>query len=330
MARHAPIFAIGDVHGCAPELHRLLAELPLTKDATLVFLGDMVDRGNYTREVIETILDLEKKYKVVALLGNHEDMMLEFLAQSTSAEAGAFIMNGGSSTLASYADDFGNYTIPAEHMDFFYNLRLYYETDRFFFVHAGVPEKPLSELNPVKDRPVFLWTRGPFLKSNYNWGKIIVHGHTPVSDAEVRSNRVNVDTGCFFDGRLTAIEVNSGTLFSVAKGQRNEARIFLRDKTSSRAATRFAGTITVGIQNGAREWIFQTENYSEFGLLIREMKSTSSPLLKVYQRVKGRVGNDEHRKIFFEGEVVRVEDREQEFLYGIKIERVTPSDEVTS
>ena len=325
--KESPLFAIGDIHGCAPELHRLLAELPLTKDSTVVFLGDLIDRGNYSREVVDTIIDLSKKYKVVALCGNHEDMFLEFLLQSRTPEAASFIMNGGSSTLASYADDSGNYTIPEEHMKFFNELRLYYETEKFFFVHAGVPEVPISQMDPEFHRPVFLWTRNPFLTSDFPWEKIIVHGHTPVASAEIRSNRINIDTGCFYDGKLTAIEVHSGAIFSVEKDLKNEARIYLKDSGSSRIARRFDGEITVTIDRHGQSLNFITENYSEFGLLIRPLKPEKSAALFLTEKVSGQVGNDQHRKVYFKGEVVRVEDRGNEFLYGIRIDQATPADE---
>jgi serine/threonine protein phosphatase 1 len=325
--KEAPLFAIGDIHGCAPELHRLIAELPLTADSTIVFLGDMVDRGNYSREVIDTILDLSKKYKVVALCGNHEDMMIEFLSQNKSPEAASFIMNGGSSTLASYSDDFGKYVIPEEHMRFLNELKLYYETEKFFFVHAGVPEIPLSQLNPNFHRPVFLWTRNPFISSSFDWGKVIVHGHTPVDRPDIRPNRINIDTGCFYDGRLTAIEVHSGVIFSVEKDRKNEARIYLRDSSSTRVATRFDGQISVGITKNGTEQAFVTENYSEFGLLIRAADGSKKRVLFAGEQINGRVGNDEHRKVFFEGEVMRVEDRGNEFLYGIRIAKAISADE---
>ena len=97
----SPLFAIGDIHGCAVELHELIAKLPLTPDSTLVFLGDCIDRGNGSREAAETVLSLRRQGKVVCLMGNHEEMLLDFLSRSDPHRSAHFIVNGGGSTEAS-------------------------------------------------------------------------------------------------------------------------------------------------------------------------------------------------------------------------------------
>ncbi|MCJ8277615.1 MAG: serine/threonine protein phosphatase, partial [Bdellovibrionales bacterium] len=94
------IFAIGDIHGCAEELNKLISLLPLNSEDTLVFLGDYIDRGPNSKKVVDIILDLKKNYNVICLKGNHEAMINEFIDDPSSPQAGLFIMNGGSSTLA--------------------------------------------------------------------------------------------------------------------------------------------------------------------------------------------------------------------------------------
>ena len=106
------IFAIGDVHGCASELRMLLNKLPLTEESVVVFLGDYVDRGPNSKQVIETVLELKEQCQVVALKGNHEALFLSFLQDPSSEAAGMFIYNGGSATLHSYATPEGEYRIP--------------------------------------------------------------------------------------------------------------------------------------------------------------------------------------------------------------------------
>ena len=149
MAPSSPtkIFAIGDVHGCASELRMLLNKLPLTPDCVVVFLGDYVDRGPQSKQVIDTALELQQQCKVIALKGNHEALFLSFLRDPSSEAAGMFIYNGGSATLHSYATPEGEYRIPRSHRDFLENLELYYETDEFFFVHAGIPRIPMAQID---------------------------------------------------------------------------------------------------------------------------------------------------------------------------------------
>ena len=311
------LFAIGDVHGCSAELRELLEMLPLSSDATVVFVGDYVDRGGDSRGVIETILELSQRCNVETLMGNHEAMFLDFLEAPWSVRAGMFIYNGGSSTLASYADDRGRYTIPDEHIAFLRSLKLTFETERYFFVHAGVPDIPLADLDLSRHRDDLLWTR-KFLKSNYSWDKRIIHGHTARPQVEMHPHRINVDTGCVYNGRLTAVELPSQRIFSVRRKQIDVPR-FLRDAESRRAAVRFTGTIPVEIHIGAKVDRFQTVNYSEIGMYLRAV-SVSSPL-EVKQRVEGTIGPAGPTQLEFKGEIVRVEDRADGRYYGVKVFR---------
>ncbi|MEZ4872075.1 MAG: metallophosphoesterase family protein [Bdellovibrionales bacterium] len=208
------LFAIGDIHGCFEQLQLLVEQLPLDENSELVFLGDYVDRGPYSKQVIDYIIELKSKYNVTCLRGNHEQMMLDFLDNPASINACLFIMNGGSATLASYEVELGQYSIPDDHMIFLRNLKLYHETDQYFFVHAGVPDIELSQIDESKHKNDMLWIRESFLENDRRWEKIIVHGHTVFDTVQIEENRISLDTGCVYNQSLSAIELYSGTIYS--------------------------------------------------------------------------------------------------------------------
>jgi serine/threonine protein phosphatase 1 len=196
--------AIGDIHGCHTQLVSLLNVLePFQNrnDVKWVFLGDYVDRGPDVKSVISHLLHFREKNDCVFIKGNHEDMMLT--SDYSSDHIYHWMNNGGFDTLQSYGNISRFKDIPKEHMDFFYSLAMNYETDVHFFVHAGV--HPAMELDK-QDEQDMLWIRKTFLGSNHDWGKIIVHGHSieTLDKPIIRSNRINLDTGCVFGGHLTA------------------------------------------------------------------------------------------------------------------------------
>lgn len=317
------IYAIGDVHGCAYELRTLLNKLPLTPETTVVFLGDYIDRGEHSKDVVDTILELQKQCRVVCLMGNHEAMFLNFLDNPGSEQGALFIVNNGSATLASYADDNGNYTFPDEHLRFFRGLKLFYEDEHHFFVHAGVPEVPLSQLDVVLHRKKMLWTRGAFLKSKYDWGKIIVHGHTPVPKVEIRRNRINVDTGCVFMRSLSAVALPGQQVFSTPR-QRIVKPIYLADTASRRVAIRFQGALPVLVKRRGQSYQFETLDYSEVGLYMRELQSGAAPRLKEAEAIHGRIGRDPSASVLFRGQVVRVHSSVQGIHYAVKVDSMNP------
>ena len=310
------IFAIGDVHGCAYELRQLLNKLPLTPESTVVFLGDYIDRGGHSKDVIDTILDLQKQCHVVCLLGNHEAMFLNFLDNPGTERAGLFIVNGGSATLASYADDHGNYAFPEEHIKFFRTLRLSFEDDHHFFVHAGVPEVPLADLDPAIHGKKMIWIRGAFLKSDFDWGKVIVHGHTPVAEVEIRRNRINVDTGCVFMRSLSAVALPGQQVFSVPR-QRIVKPVYLTDTASRRVAIRFEGALPVIIELDGQEFQYETLDYSEVGLYIRETNPGTLPILHEGGAIEGRIGKDAAASVRFRGVIIRAHQLSGGMRYSV-------------
>ena len=316
------LFAIGDIHGCADELRALVNKLPITPETTLVFVGDYVDRGPRSREVIDTILELREQCRVVALAGNHEDMFLDYLDDPTSARAGAFIYSGGSATLASYADAHGEVQVPAAHRRFLEELPVLHETDGYVFVHAGLPQVPLAALDPVGDRHAMLWMRGRFLTSDYDWGKVVVHGHTPVTRVEVRPHRINIDTGCVFDHRLTALALPGERAVSVRR-MSHGPRVVLRDRSSRRAAFRFQGAVPVRVQRGGATCELVTVDYSELGmgLLAREDPGDLGP----GDRIEGVIGPDPSVQVAFTGVIVRRTSDDQGVRFGVKIHETRPA-----
>lgn len=321
-------FVFGDIHGCAQELETLLETLPLKPSSCLIFLGDYVDRGNFSKQVIEQIVELKKKYEVIALMGNHEQLFLDFIDHPESLGAGLFILNGGGSTLASYSDGQGHFHIPESHLQFLRDLKPFFETESCFFVHAGLPEIPLDQVRWPEHADEILWVRAPFLQSEYNWKKRVIHGHSPRKEPEVRPNRINLDTGCVYDGKLTCLELPSEKFYSVQKIKKKETSKLLRPgNEETRAATRFRGSMKVYISRSGKELNFETINYNQFGLLIREFKEAHEASLSVGEKLKGSIGKGKFQKMAFHGEVVRIETRGEGLLYGIKILKLSASGE---
>lgn len=184
---------------------------------TWVFLGDYIDRGPDSRGVIEMLMALQSDAPdhVVALSGNHEAMLLAALGGGGAARL--WHSQGGLATLQSYGvTEPGQ--LPPSHLDWLRALRVSYDDGRRFFVHAGV--SPGTALGDQKDFDL-LWIREPFLSDRRDHGRLIVHGHTPLSTGvpDLHSNRLNLDTGAVFGGPLTA---------AVFDDSRNEPIAFLQ------------------------------------------------------------------------------------------------------
>lgn len=312
------LFAIGDIHGCAAELRLLLNKLPITPHSTVVFLGDYIDRGHQSREVIDTILELRHHCQVVTLMGNHEAVFLEYLRDPASEVAGMFIYNGGSATLASYSDRQGNVSMPKEHRDFFLNLDLYWRWENYMFVHAGVPDIPYVDFERVGYHEDLLWRRSTGEPRQHAWPFCVVHGHTPQRRVTVSDEDINLDTGCVYNRILTAMEFPSRQVYSVRR-MSHTRHVFLRDRNPKRAAARFQGQLPVYVDEGEVMLEFETLNYNEFGMLIRSVSHPDRMFFDLHEPLQGRIGSAEYLTVYFEGEVVRVEEEDGEFRYGIKM-----------
>ncbi|GJE19260.1 metallophosphoesterase family protein [Methylobacterium marchantiae] len=198
-------YAIGDIHGCADALVRLLAEIERHGDGRprrLVFLGDYVDRGPDSAGVLEILRDLDRAGNGSAtfLMGNHERMVLD--AYEKPFGVTAWLENGGESTLASFGiQDPEN--LPRGVLNWMSVLATVHEDARRYYVHAGF-HPGRTGIDP--DVEARLWIRKPFLTEDFDFGKHVVHGHTPQKDGrpDVRPFRTNLDTACVFGRVLTA------------------------------------------------------------------------------------------------------------------------------
>ncbi len=236
-------FVFGDIHGCLVPLKENMDYIFANesfdnKNDSFIFIGDYVDRGPKSKQVIDLLIQLKKDYPdTVFLRGNHEDMMMDYLGLGGSY-GNMFLYNGGSSTLDSYnlfsADEFDGYhdmvdrpeeyertqkivreRFPEDHYNFLKSTQLYHDTPDILFVHAGLnPYRPLEEQTPFD----FLWVqdnRDRFFNwmARKPWHKLMVHGHTPDEPDKVKKhakkNRINVDTGFVYGGRLTCLVIDS-------------------------------------------------------------------------------------------------------------------------
>ena len=197
------LLAIGDIHGCLDQLKVLMDQVVPTTSDQVVFLGDYVDRGPASAGVIDYLLEFRSTFPATVFLrGNHEQMFAEYLQ---GHDPTAFLMNGGLKTLSSYQDN-GQWPIPSSHRTFLKALINCYETEDFIFVHAGLrPEIPLSE----QDNSDLIWIRREFISSNYDWGKTVVYGHTPLEEPLLTGSRMGLDTGCVYGRQLTCCDVRT-------------------------------------------------------------------------------------------------------------------------
>jgi len=198
-------YAIGDIHGCLTQLQNLVEHCQddgFDREIKFIFLGDYIDRGPNSRGVIEFLIEFQSLMpnQIICLRGNHEEMLLS--ATANPANELHWLRNGGIQTLASYKTS-KPANIPARHIEWMHSLPTLHDDGMRLFVHAGInPDKPLNQ----QDEHDLLWMREPFLSSTSDFGRFIVHGHTPLADnvPDLRLNRLNLDTGAVYDGPLTA------------------------------------------------------------------------------------------------------------------------------
>lgn len=198
------ILAIGDIHGCDVAFQALLKALSLRSDDTVVVLGDVVDRGPGSRQVIERLIKLQGECRLVFILGNHEEMMLEGLDDEKVAKG--WLQYGGKATLLSYGGD--PRSIPPEHLDFLRSGLNYWETDNDLFFHANVdPTLPLER----QDAEVIRWTHLTGFELPHPSGKRIVCGHTPQRSGLplVMPGWACIDTFVCGGGWLTCLDVKT-------------------------------------------------------------------------------------------------------------------------
>ena len=234
MRNYSQVFAVGDIHGCKELLnviHNKIIESSKNKEGEklLIYLGDYIDREPDIKGTIQTLIDFQpENFTKVFLLGNHEQMLLDFMAGKRNSLY-IWLGNGGLETLESYGTDVNSYIdhsmelkdeelirkqftrlLPFSHKNFFNQLILNYEWGNYFFVHAGInPDLPIEK----QEKETMLWTREKnFFNPKMTCSKIIVHGHTPVEKIEKYPFRINLDTGSFYSGKLSCLKIENGKL----------------------------------------------------------------------------------------------------------------------
>ena len=232
------ICAIGDIHGRADllaRLHESLARLAAGRqdlqERVVIYLGDYIDRGPASREVLDQLCGPPLKgFRAIHLTGNHEETLLRFLEDPQVG--GAWLAMGGGATLRSYGVDFApgpqeaedlvrlsralRAALPPGHLAFLQKLALRHRAGGYFFVHAGIrPGRPLEDQAPED----LLWIRQPFLRAWRRHGAVIVHGHCAHQTPQVRHNRIGIDTGAYLTDRLACLVLQgSERAFLITEG----------------------------------------------------------------------------------------------------------------
>lgn len=213
MAEKTPLqprtLVFGDIHGCLLAFDTILNEISLTEKDTIILLGDYIDRGPDSKGVVDRVIELREKYHVIALKGNHEEIMEHASGGLTDYVWWRTV--GGDTTLFSFGCDITD--IEETYWEFIDSLELYHETEDYIFVHAGLkPDIPLEE----QDEDTLLWLRFPQLKPHCS-GKRIVCGHTPQRDTKlpaVLPHAICVDTHAYgAEGFLTCLDMETGECF---------------------------------------------------------------------------------------------------------------------
>jgi serine/threonine protein phosphatase 1 len=220
------IYAVGDIHGRADLLSEITARIdddirrrPIAHTVE-VYLGDYIDRGPHSRTVIDLLAVRLVANRAVCLRGNHEAVMEGFLQDPAILQYWKPL--GGMQTLASYGIELHDETetafdlhrrfidaFPRAHELFMQCLRNHFSCGDFLFAHAGIRPDISIEQQDVND---LIWIRNEFLESTRDHERFIVHGHTPVPHPDIRSNRINIDTGAWRTGTLTCIAIEGSAI----------------------------------------------------------------------------------------------------------------------
>jgi len=227
------VYAIGDVHGCADLLLSLIAKIEAdakgreNADTTLIFLGDLIDRGPDSARVLNIVEDLKSRWHVRMIAGNHEEM---FLASFNSDRVlRQFLQHGGRETILSYMDDHAAYArltieelrerlpslVPARHLRLMEAMESMIRIGDYLFVHAGI--RPGIALEDQADKDL-RWIRKDFLEADWDPGVVVVHGHTVSREVVSAAHRVGIDTGAYVHGRLTAIALEANVRWFLYAG----------------------------------------------------------------------------------------------------------------
>lgn len=233
----ARVYAVGDIHGRLDLLDELLARIDADEETrppaetTIIFLGDLVDRGPDSAAVVERLRLLAASGRRMRFLtGNHEEVLLEALEGNAKALK-LLCRIGGRETVLSYGiggDDYDRLTyeelaealeqlVPESHRDFLRSFENAITLGDYLFVHAGIrPDRSLDEQRPSDLR----WIRDTFLEHRGRLGKRVVHGHTIAPEVEFRPHRIGVDTGAYETGKLSALGLDGVNQWIIQTGRR--------------------------------------------------------------------------------------------------------------
>jgi serine/threonine protein phosphatase 1 len=212
------VIAIGDVHGCADALRLLIEKIDVQPDDTIIPLGDCIDRGPKSKQVIDDLLALSGRCQLVPILGNHEEMMLGYLEGRIQEDD--WLECGGAATLASYETAQPTVDVPKEHIEFIRSWHDYYETSSHFFVHASYePQRPLHEQHWRSLRWHSLRSSVPAMHTS---GRTAIVGHTSQKDGEILDlgYLTCIDTYCWGGGWLTALDATTGQVWQADRNGR--------------------------------------------------------------------------------------------------------------
>ena len=234
-------YVIGDIHGCYHALLALMNKLPIESDDKIIFLGDYIDRGLHSKQVIDYVKELTDAGKAIALMGNHEKMCIDTY-RGSGHWGQTWRNNGADKTIDSYdtrtddekirppflGDDESQELraqwhenlprVSAEHVDWMQDLPLYYEDENFLYVHAGINPETEFEYQCADD---LLWIRGEFINYPHNFKKRVVFGHTPFEKPQLLSNKIGLDTGCVYGNFLSAMCMESGMVYKAEHDDRD-------------------------------------------------------------------------------------------------------------
>lgn len=220
------VFVFGDIHGTFRELKKLLNYIEkkcnLNEEDLLIFVGDYIDRGRESRDVIDLLINLKNKHhNTICLKGNHEDMLIDFLTGDGMCGE-YYLENGGKNFFRSYKlnpkakpPELLN-ELPEEHLEFLNSLDRFVVLDDYIIVHAGF--NPLKDMTTQENKDIF-WIRDEFLNNVHYFNKTIVFGHTVMKKVFIDlPYRIGIDTGLVYGGKLTCIELTTKKIYQLKKG----------------------------------------------------------------------------------------------------------------
>jgi serine/threonine protein phosphatase 1 len=223
------IYAIGDIHGCYKTLQSLLQKISnFSTENTYYFLGDYIDRGPASKEVLDFLIEFRESNKNVNIIrGNHEQMMIDTYKKDKLEDSLLWKQNGSGATLKNFNVPVGNRNIsdyiPIHYINFAESLPYYIETEKFFLVHGGFN---FQNPDPFSDTHSMLWTRDDDYSLKHTKGKTIIHGHTTlmlsqiIEDIKNKATNICIDSGCVYKnipnyGYLSALDLETMELISV-------------------------------------------------------------------------------------------------------------------